>query len=243
MSKNNKKKFKHTKRTEIERQSNEDASLAAYLAGFEHENIEIQERVRSLSNINVGIIDNPKMYDNSFSHKFYSMLWAQVCINSLMELRKQLHITAGQLDARLGYTVGYPMASFKNTRYKPTSKNVRIMSDVYNRMIKLFPRQMSEQRTSDRNTLIDVSQIVEDALAIDGVDFTKADTTEQEQPKAELEVVETETVDLIDGLELNINGTVISFSRNDNALEILQKIKTLSDVTIEVFETVKERVI
>lgn len=218
-----------------------------FLEQFEHENPQIQRLIRNIPNEMFNLLEKPNEYNGSFGHNFLSIMYATLFIDILKNLRKELKCNAGDLDLKLGYTVGYPMASFVNTQTNPTKKNVRIASRIFERMCILFPDET--KRAKDQKGLdeyINVNEILERTLLLHGFNES-ANAIEEYQNKDDdsinKESISSQTSVIFNSLELVIENITIQFNEDETALDILKKIKENTDLEIEVYETLKEKVI
>lgn len=255
MAKKRSKKFIHNNRKKP------GSEFEKFLQNFTHEDKELQSEIRKIGNAKFNLSQNPNKYKGTLSDDFQAMVIAEMVKDTLKEMRKELGFSAQQLDVRLGFSIGYPMASIMNTRNRPTAKNWKIFNTVNDRMIKLFPdlykklmhAKPGETRLSDR--LIDINQILEDAIVIHGYNksifrMNKENNIEVkvENDNESVTTVKDEPKNTNKGddemtMELKINGVVIEFEESDKVLDVMAKVKERANIDIEVYETVKERII
>ena len=153
---NNKKAYKHKMKKENR------PGLRNFFEKYEHEDEHLKKIVQNLSTEKFNPLDKPNDYNGSFGHDFMSIMWASLLIDILKNLRKEVSSSASDLDLKLGFTKGYPMASIVNTQTKPTKKNVKILSKIFDRMHILFPEET--KRARERESLdkyIDVNEILQ----------------------------------------------------------------------------------
>ena len=184
-----------------------------------------------------------KKYKKTVFFDFYAMLYAAVFVGDLKKLRKLKNKSAQDIDRMLGYTIGYPMASLKNTLNNPTEKNVRITFAIYKRMAYLNNSKPFSQIPTDE--LIDVNEIFIRALTMHGYEIpTEVDkeTLENSETNQDKEKMQEEN-EMIETYELVINGEIVFFDKENSALDLLKKIKEQTNIEVEVFETIKEQLI
>lgn len=239
---NNKKAYKHKMKKENR------PGLRKFFERYEHEDENLKKNVQDLSNEKFNPLDKPNDYNGSFGHDFMSIMWATLLIDILKNLRKEVSSSASDLDLKLGFTKGYPMASIVNTQTKPTKKNVKILSKIFDRMHILFPEET--KRARERESLdkyIDVNEILQRTLLLHGFnESANALKNYENEIDSELESDEqTETDNRIMSniYELVISDTIIQFNEDDTVLSVLKKIKEQTNLKFEVFETLKEKVI
>lgn len=237
---NNKKAYKHKMKKENK------PGFRNFFERYEHEDENLKKIVQDLSNEKFNPIDKPNDYNGSFGHDFMSIMWATLLINTLKNLRKETSCSASDLDLKLGFTKGYPMASIVNTMTKPTKKNVKILSRIFDRMRILFPDET--KRARERESLdkyIDLNEILQRTLLLHGFNES-ANALKNYENEIDLELESDEQTDnrIISNIyELVINDTIIQFNEDDTALNVLKKIKEQTNLNFEVFETLKEKVI
>nr|DAN18781.1 MAG TPA: hypothetical protein [Caudoviricetes sp.] len=238
----NKKAYIHNLKKE---EKTNKGSLRKNLEQFEHDNKQIEQLVRGLSKEKFNLLEKPGDYDGSFGHDFFSMMYATLFIDILKNLRKELKCTAGDLDLKLGYTTGYPMSSFINTSNKPTKKNVKISSKIFERMCILFPAETKQAKNQNGiDKFINVNEILERALLIHGFNESVNDIKKYEnRNNSESEHEPLEETGSQTKFELVIGETIIQFDEDATALDILKKIKKQTDLEFDVYETLKEKVI
>lgn len=239
---NNKKAYKHKMKKENK------PSLRNFFEHFEHDDEKLKQIVQDLSNEKFNPLDKPNDYNGSFGHDFMSIMWATLFIGLLKNLRKETSCSAGDLDLKLGYTVGYPMASFTNTQTKPTRKNVKIMSRIFDRMCILFPEETNRARKKEGlDKFLHLNEILERTLFLHGFNES-ANAIKNYEDEIDSELVFDEQIERDNKIttniyELVINNATIQFNEDETALDILKKIKENTDLEIEVYETLKEKVI
>ena len=220
---NNKKAYKHKMKKENK------PGLRNFFENYEHEDENLKKIVQGLSNEKFNPLERPNDYNGSFGHDFMSIMWATLLIELLKNLRKEVSCSAGDLDLKLGFTKSYPMASIVNTQTRPTKKNVKILSRIFDRMRILFPDET--KRARERESLdkyIDVNEILQRTLLLHGFNES-ANALRKYENEIDYELV--------------INDTIIQFNEDDTALSVLKKIKEQTNLNFEVFETLKEKVI
>lgn len=245
-NKNKKKTYKHN----LKKENN---SLETFLANFEHEDKTLQHEVRKLASTKMSLYKNPKSYTGSLSDDFQAMIIAELLIGKLKGLRKELGCSAAQLDIKLGYQPGYPMSSLSNTRKKPTAKNWGITSKIDKRMMMLFPDDVkkayenmidAKNATPTGDKYLDITEILEDVLLLHGYNKSALLASQIEDDiDVNTEKIEQENKDMIEELELIIDGERIIFNKSETALNIIKKIKNKTNINIEVFETIKEQIV
>lgn len=239
---NNKKAYKH--KTKKENKS----SFRNLFEHYEHDDEKLKQIVQDLSNEKFNPIDKPNDYNGSFGHDFMSIMWATLLIDLLKNLRKEVSCSAGDLDLKLGYSKGYPMASIVNTQTKPTRKNVKIMSRIFDRMCILFPEETKRARGKEGlDKYIHLNEILERTLLLHGFNES-ANAIKNYEDEIDSDLVYEEQTErdnkiMANIYELVINDTIIQFNEYDTALNVLKKIKEQTNLNFEVFETLKEKVI
>lgn len=239
---NNKKAYKH--KTKKENKS----SFRNLFEHYEHDDEKLKQIVQDLSNEKFNPIDKPNDYNGSFGHDFMSIMWATLLIDLLKNLRKEVSCSAGDLDLKLGYSKGYPMASIVNTQTKPTRKNVKIMSRIFDRMCILFPEETKRARGKEGlDKYIHLNEILERTLLLHGFNES-ANAIKNYEDAIDSDLVyeqqtERDNKIMANIYELVINDTIIQFNEDDTALNVLKKIKEQTNLNFEVFETLKEKVI
>ena len=239
---NNKKAYKHKMKKENK------PSLRNFFEHYEHNDEKLKQIVQDLSKEKFNPVDKPNDYNGSFGHDFMSIMWATLLIDILKNLRKEVSCSAGDLDLKLGFTKGYPMASIVNTQTKPTRKNVKILSKIFDRMCILFPDETKRARGKEGlDKYIDVNEILERTLLLHGFNES-ANAIKNYEDEIDSELVSDEQTErdnkiLANIYELVINDAIIQFNEDETALDILKKIKENTDLEIEVYETLKEKVI
>lgn len=180
-----------------------------------------------------------KKYKKTMIFDLFAMFYATVFIRHLKKLRKVKNKSASEIDEMLGFTINYPMTSFRNTLFNPTKRNVKIMFGIYRRMLHLNNgKSFGAELTND---IFDYDEIYNRALTIHGyktptgVNKKTIESDEISQNKEEKEMIET--------YELVINGKTVLFDKENSALELLKKIKEQTNIEVEVFETIKEQLI
>lgn len=241
---NNKKAYKHN----VIKEKKMKGDFGKFLEQFEHENPQIQRLIRNIPKEMFNLLEKPNEYNGSFGHNFFSIMYATLFVDILKNLRKELKCTAGDLDLKLGYTVGYPMASFTNTQTKPTKKNVKITSKIFERMCTLFPDETKRAKNQEGlDKYINVNEILERTLLLHGFnESANAIKNYEDEIDSELasdEQTERDNKIMTNIYELVINNAIIQFNEDETALDILKKIKENTDLEIEVYETLKEKVI
>lgn len=239
---NNKKAYKHKMKKENK------PSLRNFFEHYEHDDEKLKQIVQDLSNEKFNPVDKPNDYNGSLGHDFMSIMWATLLIDLLKNLRKEVSCSAGDLDLKLGYTVGYPMASFTNTQTKPTQKNVKIMSRIFDRMCILFPDETKRARGKEGlDKYLHLNEILERTLFLHGFNES-ANAIKNCEDKIDSKLVSDEQTErdnkvIANIYELVINDAIIQFNEDDTVLNVLKKIKKQTNLNIEVFETLKEKVI
>ena len=239
---NNKKAYKHKMKKENK------PGLRNFFENYEHEDENLKKIVQGLSNEKFNPLERPNDYNGSFGHDFMSIMWATLLIELLKNLRKEVSCSAGDLDLKLGFTKSYPTASIVNTQTRPTKKNVKILSRIFDRMRILFPDET--KRARERESLdkyIDVNEILQRTLLLHGFNES-ANSLRKYENEIDLELesdeqTETDNRIMSNIYELVINDTIIQFNEDDTALSVLKKIKEQTNLNFEVFETLKEKVI
>lgn len=239
---NNKKAYKHKMKKENK------PSLRSFFEHYEHDDEKLKQIVQDLSNEKFNPLDKPNDYNGSLGHDFMSIMWATLLIGLLKNLRKETSSSAGDLDLKLGYTKGYPMASIVNTQTKPTRKNVRIMSRIFDRMCILFPEETKRARGKEGlDKFLHLNEILERTLFLHGFnESANAIKNYEDEIDSELssdEQTERDNKIMTNVYELVIDNEIIRFNEDETALDILKKIKENTDLEIEVYETLKEKVI
>lgn len=237
---NNKKAYKHKMKKENK------PGLRNFFENYEHEDENLKKIVQGLSNEKFNPLERPNDYNGSFGHDFMSIMWATLLIELLKNLRKEVSCSAGDLDLKLGFTKSYPMASIVNTQTRPTKKNVKILSRIFDRMRILFPDETKRARES-LDKYIDVNEILQRTLLLHGFNES-ANALRKYENEIDLELesdeqTETDNRIMSNIYELVINDTIIQFNEDDTALSVLKKIKEQTNLNFEVFETLKEKVI
>ena len=138
------------------------------------------------------------------------------------------------------------MASIVNTQTKPTKKNVKILSKIFDRMHIRFPEETKRARES-LDKYIDVNEILQRTLLLHGFNES-ANTLKNYENEIDLELesdeqTETDNRIMSNIYELVISDTIIQFNEDDTVLSVLKKIKEQTNLKFEVFETLKEKVI
>ena len=239
---NNKKAYKHKMKKENK------PSLRNFFEHYKHDDEKLKQIVQDLSNEKFNPVDKPNDYNGSLGHDFMSIMWATLLIDLLKNLRKEVSCSAGDLDLKLGYTVGYPMASFTNTQTKPTQKNVKIMSRIFDRMCILFPDETKRARGKEGlDKYLHLNEILERTLFLHGFNES-ANAIKNCEDKIDSKLVSDEQTErdnkiIANIYELVINDAIIQFNEDDTVLNVLKKIKKQTNLNIEVFETLKEKVI
>lgn len=237
---NNKKAYKHKMKKENK------PGLRNFFENYEHEDENLKKIVQGLSNEKFNPLERPNDYNGSFGHDFMSIMWATLLIELLKNLRKEVSCSAGDLDLKLGFTKSYPMASIVNTQTRPTKKNVKILSRIFDRMRILFPDET--KRARERESLdkyIDVNEILQRTLLLHGFNES-ANALRKYENEIDLELESDEQTDnriMSNIYELVISDTIIQFNEDDTVLSVLKKIKEQTNLNFEVFETLKEKVI
>lgn len=206
----------------------------------------LKKIVQGLSNEKFNPLERPNDYNGSFGHDFMSIMWATLLIELLKNLRKEVSCSAGDLDLKLGFTKSYPMASIVNTQTRPTKKNVKILSRIFDRMRILFPDETKRARES-LDKYIDVNEILQRTLLLHGFNES-ANALRKYENEIDLELesdeqTETDNRIMSNIYELVISDTIIQFNEDDTVLSVLKKIKEQTNLNFEVFETLKEKVI
>ena len=140
------------------------------------------------------------------------------------------------------------MASFTNTQTKPTRKNVKIMSRIFDRMCILFPEETKRAQGKDGlDKFLHLNEILERTLFLHGFNESANDIKNYEDEN-DSELVSDEQTErdnkIMDNIyELVINDAIIQFNEDDTVLNVLKKIKIQTNLNFEVFETLKEKVI
>ena len=222
--------------------------LRNFFENYEHEDENLKKIVQGLSNEKFNPLERPNHYNGSYGPDFMSIMWATLLIELLKNLRKEVSCSAGDLDLKLGFTKSYPMASIVNTQTRPTKKNVKILSRIFDRMRILFPDET--KRARERESLdkyIDVNEILQRTLLLHGFNES-ANALRKYENEIDLELesdeqTETDNRIMSNIYELVINDTIIQFNEDDTALSVLKKIKEQTNLNFEVFETLKEKVI
>lgn len=241
---NNKKAYKHKMKKENK------PGLRNFFENYEHEDENLKKIVQGLSNEKFNPLERPNDYNGSFGHDFMSIMWATLLIELLKNLRKEVSCSAGDLDLKLGFTKSYPMASIVNTQTRPTKKNVKILSRIFDRMRILFPdetKRARERESLDKYIDVDVNEILQRTLLLHGFNES-ANALRKYENEIDLELesdeqTETDNRIMSNIYELVINDTIIQFNEDDTALSVLKKIKEQTNLNFEVFETLKEKVI
>lgn len=237
---NNKKAYKHKMKKENK------PGLRNFFENYEHEDENLKKIVQGLSNEKFNPLERPNDYNGSFGHDFMSIMWATLLIDILKNLRKEVSSSASDLDLKLGFTKGYPMASIVNTQTRPTKKNVKILSRIFDRMRILFPDET--KRARERESLdkyIDVNEILQRTLLLHGFNES-ANALRKYENEIDLELESDEQTDnriMSNIYELVISDTIIQFNEDDTVLSVLKKIKEQTNLKFEVFEALKEKVI
>ncbi len=237
---NNKKAYKHKMKKENK------PGLRNFFENYEHEDENLKKIVQGLSNEKFNPLERPNDYNGSFGHDFMSIMWATLLIELLKNLRKEVSCSAGDLDLKLGFTKSYPMASIVNTQTRPTKKNVKILSRIFDRMRILFPDETKRARES-LDKYIDVNEILQRTLLLHGFNES-ANALRKYENEIDLELesdeqTETDNRIMSNIYELVISDTIIQFNEDDTVLSVLKKIKEQTNLNFEVFETLKEKVI
>lgn len=240
--KNNKKKYLHKQRNEAQRKDTIDRAITQVINLYPEKQQEVLLADYRETSKDRTLLKFEKYYKETLFFDFFAMLYAAVFVEQLKSLRKMKNKQAKDLDLMLGYSIGYPMASFKSTLYKPTKRNVKTTFEVYKRMGALNDYKPIDEKDYK---LIDVNEILERAFVLHGYEspvYLKEQSIKTENNKEMIETQE-EMETMNDTYELIINNEVVLFDENTTALNLLEKIKKHTSIEIEVFETVKERLI
>lgn len=111
----------------------------------------------------------------------------------------------------------------------------------------LFPGETKRAKDQKRlDEYINVNEILERTLLLHGFNES-ANAIEEYQNKDDdninKESISSQTSVIFNSLELVIENITIQFNKDEMALDILKKIKENTDLEIEVYETLKEKVV
>lgn len=192
----------------LRKQTNAKQSTFKSLADYKHENEIIQNEVRQISTLNVDPNTFHKQYVHSVKYDFVAILFAELFSGMLKDLRKETSLSASELDLKLGYSVGYCYASFANTANRPTSRNVKISFEIFERMKNIFPKQMQNISIEDSNQLFDLNKTLEKALFLNGYD-------------PDWKLIKDEYVEEVRGNEMDnkIETNVINFTKGSQNIK------------------------
>lgn len=225
MNRNQKKNFLK-RQNDAKRKMASNGFLYKELINFEHENKDIQKEIREIPNLKLDLITFPKEYAHSVKFDFAAILYAQLFIEMLKELRKETELQASELDLKLGYSVGYCYASFANTANRPTNRNVKTSFDIFERMSKVFPVEMGKISIEDSMKLYDLNKIIEKSLFLNGynpdwevIKDEYVQSSEEQKMEEKQEITELKVVTFTKG------DLIIKFEEiDDKTLKIIQRL-------------------
>ena len=171
----------------------------------------------------------PKKFDNTLPYILFAKQFANLSIAMLSSIRREAGKTAAQVDEELGYTTGYPYASFANTFKKPTNRNLKItfqvwlvLSNYAEKCNLTWDFVLNDCRIEDPNEQFD------DALLLANLD----------DPKNE----DQETMEQEGVVKISLNGETLFLPQNASMFEFLKAVKTRTEQEVTVTRMIETEI-
>lgn len=171
----------------------------------------------------------PKKFDNTLPYILFAKQFANLSIAMLSSIRREAGKTAAQVDEELGYTTGYPYASFANTFKKPTNRNLKITFQIwlvlsnYAENFNLnWEFALNDCRIEDPNEQFD------DAIRLANL----GDSKNEDQETMEQEGV----------VKISLNGETLFLPQNATMFEFLKAVKTRTEQEVTVTRMIETEI-
>lgn len=230
----------------------ESSILKKELLEFSHRNKEIEQAVRSIAKVDFDMETLSKRYERSVAHDFVAIIHAELYISMLKDLRKEAKLQASEVDLRLGYTVGYPIASLSGTAKKPTKNNIKTSFEIFKRMLLIFPNEMKEvvsPKSEYSKRLFDTNDIINRALMLNGIyDEIKSEDliysggnnmNFNETNKQGISEIESTEIQELSVITFSNNGKKMQFENlDDKTLKIIKRLNDTFELNIKAVKEV-----
>lgn len=109
-----------------------------------------------------------KFFKNDPIYYFFIKILTDIYIHKLKALRIHEKISAEELDARLGFTTGYPYQSLKNSFNTPTQRNVKIACRICH-TIAVYSHGKDLENIKTNNDFFDINEMFNDSFKYAGL--------------------------------------------------------------------------
>lgn len=171
----------------------------------------------------------PKKFDNTLPYILFAKQFANLSVAMLSYIRRELGKTAAQVDEELGYTTGYPYASFANTFKKPTNRNLKITFQIWLAMSNYAENcdlkwdfALNDCRIEGPNEQFD------DAILLANL----GDSKNEDQETMEQEGV----------VKISLNGETLFLPQNATMFEFLKAVKTRTEQEVTVTRMIETEI-
>lgn len=128
-----------------------------------------------------------KFFRNDPIYYFFIKILTDLYIHQLKALRIYEKISAEKLDAKLGFTTGYPYQSLKNSFNTPTQRNVKIACRICH-TISVYSHGKDLKNIKTNNDFFDINEMINDSFKYAGMkppfDIVEDDESKQSNDEA-----------------------------------------------------------
>lgn len=171
----------------------------------------------------------PKKFDNTLPYILFAKQFANLSIAMLSYIRRELGKTAAQVDEELGYTTGYPYASFANTFKKPTNRNLKITFQIWLAMSNYAENcNLKWDFTLNDCRIEGPNEQFDDAILLANL----GDSKNEDQETMEQEGV----------VKISLNGETLFLPQNATMFEFLKAVKTRTEQEVTVTRMIETEI-